>query len=279
MSGKLLTIVIPSYNQGEYIERTLLSVLSQKSEDVEVFVIDGDSSDGAVEIIKAYADRLDYWVSEPDRGQSHAFNKGFKRANGHYLTWVNSDDILLPGAIDAFRKFAKGKDNLEWVAGHSAWVDVDDKLLRCTFNPGWSDFSARRGLLSVSGPASIFSKAIWQRVGGFDESLHYSMDTDLWYRFASRGAKYELLNHHIWALRIHPEAKVSGKDFSADQRVVEKIANERAQIQKKYGFKSPSLVEGVIAKMLRLRRLAKLRSAYWTRKLKGCAYQELMKFS
>lgn len=269
MSGKLLTIVIPSYNQAKYIERTLQSVLSQKAEDVEVFVIDGGSSDGAVEIIKAYADKLDYWVSEPDRGQSHAFNKGFERANGCYLTWVNSDDILLPGAIDAFRRFVSSRSYPSWVAANSLWIDAKDRLILATYNSGWSELAARYGALSVTGPASFFLKSLLEEAGWMDESYHYSMDTELWYRFFDKGAHYAVLDHFVWALRLHAEAKVSGKDFTADQKAIESIAGETKRTFEKYGLRRPNMFLKLCLMAARLKRAAKIRTLIYSLLVRG----------
>ena len=270
MQSKLLSIVIPSYNQGMYIRKTLESVLAQKADDIEVLVIDGGSTDNSVEVIKEYADRLDYWVSEPDRGQSHAFNKGFQRASGHYLTWVNSDDLLLEGAIDTFRDFLKGKQMPDWVAANSMWVDVEGRIISCTVNAGWSEYARKSGALTVTGPSSFFSKSLLERVGWLREDYHYSMDTELWYRFASEGMRYETMNHFVWALRLHPEAKVSGGDFDKEHSSFQKRANEARRTKTLYypDF-STGLLHPLWIAFVRLKRLAKLRSLLLTASRKG----------
>lgn len=275
MFEKLLSIVIPSYNQGQYIERCLRSILSQKSDDLEILVIDGGSKDQTVPIIKKYASHLDCWVSESDRGQSHALNKGFQNARGRYMTWVNSDDLFLPSSLDAFRKFVTQRDYPDWIAANSTWIDIDDRVIKCSYNAGWSDLACRYGRLSVTGPSSFFSRKLLDRVGWLKEEFHYSMDTELWYRFARFGAKYHVLNHFVWALRLHEEAKVSGKDFTADREVISKIDAEHAQIYACYDLSITRAQLNILLPLLRLKRLAKLRSIWLTSKLKGRPIGEL----
>jgi glycosyltransferase involved in cell wall biosynthesis len=270
MSSKLLSIVIPSYNQGQYIRETLESVLAQKSDDIEVLVIDGGSTDNSVEVIKEYADRLDYWVSEADRGQSHAFNKGFQRASGHYLTWVNSDDLFLAGTVNAFRDFVTRRHLPDWVAANSMWVDVEGRILNCTVNAGWSEYARKSGAMTVTGPSSFFSKALLERVGWLKEDYHYSMDTELWYRFANEGVRYETMNHFVWALRLHPDAKVSGGDFDPNHPSIAKRAAETASTRNCY---YPEFKRGALHRLwvacARVKRMAKFRSLLLTKIKQG----------
>lgn len=269
MKEILLSIIMPSFNQAAYLERALLSVIGQKADDIEFIVIDGGSNDGSVEIIKNYATGIDSWVSEPDRGQSHAFNKGFKQAKGYYLTWVNSDDVLLDGAVDALRDFAKRGTMPDWIAANSLWIDADDKILKATYNSGWSGYAHRHGQLSVTGPSSIFSKALLERAGWLKEDYRYSMDTELWYRFASLGVRYKVLDHFFWALRIHAEAKVSGKDFTGDSKVLEQIYSETARTHQLYGVCPGGMMDPLLSKCVRLKRFAKIKSFLVTKFQRG----------
>jgi glycosyltransferase involved in cell wall biosynthesis len=273
---KLLSIIMPSYNQGEYIAEALESVLMQKPKDVELLVIDGGSTDDSARKIESFAKHLDYWVSEPDRGQSHALNKGFGRASGQYLCWLNSDDLLIPGSVRAFREHVRNYPGKEWIAAGSIWIDADGRVLRCTRNPGWSSYAAKVGCMSVSAPSSFFSKRLLLGSGGVDEDYHYMMDTELWYRFASRGITYHLLDFYVWALRLHPAAKVSGGDFDPNAPSIARRTEERCRLCAQYQLPTQltTAERGVVA-ATRLKRLAKLRSGISTWQWKGQALADV----
>ena len=125
----LLSIVIVNYNYGRYLKMALDSVLEQIVPEVELIVVDGGSTDDSVEIIKKYADQIAWWCSEPDRGQSDAFNKGFAKARGRYLTWLNADDILVSGAINAILRMLRKYPDCEWFTGNFyRFSDADGHL-------------------------------------------------------------------------------------------------------------------------------------------------------
>lgn len=177
-----ISIVTPSYNQGRFIERTIKSVISQNYVDLEYVIIDGGSEDNSLDIIKSYSGYLSYWVSEKDRGQSHAINKGFDRCSGDILTWLNSDDYLLPGALQAVADaYQKNPDAGGWVGGclrvtegqSDEWVVKGDMLDRKQLGEAWSSHYFGQ-------PSCFFSAEAWNKCGPLDESLHYSMDLDLW---------------------------------------------------------------------------------------------------
>ncbi len=184
-----ISIVTPSFNQGQFIERTLRSVLDQGYPELEYVVIDGGSSDNSVAIIQRYSKRLTYWVSETDRGQSHAINKGFERCSGEIYTWLNSDDYLLPGALDAVaRAHAADPDAGAWVGECLRTTEGSDRdryVLRGevldlqTLGEHWFDHFFGQ-------PACFFSAEAWRQCGPLVETLHYSMDLDLWLKMLKR---------------------------------------------------------------------------------------------
>jgi glycosyltransferase involved in cell wall biosynthesis len=211
-----ISIVTPSFNQARYIEETLLSVRRQNYPDVEHIVIDGGSTDGTMAIVDRYRDGLSQVVSEADRGQSHAINKGMALATGEILTWLNSDDMLAPGALaSAALGFATSGADL--VAGicriHRDGELLEEHLTACADGPLPLD-----DLLDLDGgwnagqffyqPEVLFTRALWQRAGArVDESLYYNLDYELWLRFAEQGGRLHVLGRPIAWFRRHDAQK------------------------------------------------------------------------
>lgn len=181
-----ISIITPSYNQGRFLEKTILSVLEQGYPNLEYIIIDGGSSDGSVEIIKKYADRLAYWVSEPDHGQSHAINKGFTRATGEIFGWLNSDDWYHPGALLAVAEAFAANPEAGAVVGGGEMVDETCNQLLYK-SPNAVDFHFLCHWLDdfFWQPSCLFTRVAWERCGPLDESIHFAMDLDLWFRIAN----------------------------------------------------------------------------------------------
>ncbi|WP_352849319.1 glycosyltransferase family 2 protein [Mesorhizobium sp. M0199] len=209
-----ISVVIPSYNQAPFVKDALVSVLEQDYAEKEVLFLDGGSTDGTMEIIEPYRSQLAVCISEKDTGQSDALAKGFARATGQVLTWLNTDDVLLPGALaDAARVF-NNNPTAEWAFGNVIWIDAADTILRCRKGEVWGEAAVSLGMMTACGPSAFFSRNLYERVGGINRQLHYMMDTELWWRFAFCGSKYVRLPRYTWALRLHESAKTSSHMFS-----------------------------------------------------------------
>jgi glycosyltransferase involved in cell wall biosynthesis len=215
-----ITIVTPSFNQAQFLERTIRSVLDQEYPRLEYLIMDGGSTDGSVEIIRRYAGRLTYWTSGPDGGQAAAINAGWRMAHGEVLAWLNSDDFYLPGALSAVgHAFAEHPD-APLVYGQTRLVDADGLPL------GTVGSAYRPQLLMYSHqlipqPSSFFRRSAIDAVGLLDESLHYSMDLDLLLRLSGI-ARPLMLQQTLAEATVHSEAKTTrdrGKAAADTHRV------------------------------------------------------------
>lgn len=213
----LVSIVIANYNYGRFLEEAICSVLEQSCQDFELIVCDAASTDNSLEVIKKYADRISWWCSEPDGGQSAAFNKGFSHAKGRFLTWLNADDVMMPGTLSAFAKAVQKHPECQWFVGGVMWLTKDMRIIEMRRGRPFSNLRLKCGVVSVWGPSSFFSRDLFNSIGGVDERFKYTMDTDLWLRFAVKaGARYRPFCSYAWGLRLHEDAKMSGHNFSHD---------------------------------------------------------------
>ncbi|MEW6718502.1 MAG: glycosyltransferase family 2 protein [Chloroflexota bacterium] len=209
----LVTIVTPSFNQARFLEETIQSVLHQDYGHIEYIIVDGGSTDGSVEIIRRYAPFLKEWVSEPDRGQTDALNKGLARAQGEVLAWLNSDDTYLPHAVSEAVAFLRQNPNVGMVYGDANIVDQHGRVIG-RFPAAQTDYRRlRRGYVHIPQQAAFFRAELWRQVGPLDPSFYFAMDYDLWVRLA----KISRLHYipRLWAnFRLHGEAKT----LAADER-------------------------------------------------------------
>lgn len=206
-----VSIITPSYNQAAYLERTILSVLEQDYPSIEYIIIDGGSSDGSKEIIQKYTERLAYWQSRKDKGQTDAINQGFSRATGEFLAWLNSDDVLYPGAISAAIGQLLEHPEIGMVYGDCDWINTDDEVIG-RFPAAQTDLKKlRRGYVHIPQQASFFRAELWRKVGPLDDSFYFAMDYDLWTRLAAQ--KPLLYVQRVWAgFRLHKGAKSISED-------------------------------------------------------------------
>src|SRR3954470_16015104 len=155
-----LSIITPSYNQADFLEQTLRSVVSQRAHVHEYFVYDAASTDGSVEIIKRYAADIDHWVSEKDKGQSDAIHRGFTRATGDFVAWLNSDDVYLPGALERVRAALAAHPDWDAITGWAVRIDGDSRILSAHRTPPESVAAARRGVFHPAQPTVFLRRAL-----------------------------------------------------------------------------------------------------------------------
>jgi len=206
----VVSIVTPSYNQAAFLEQTIRSVLAQDYPNIEYIVVDGGSTDGSVEIIKRYADRIARWVSEPDEGQSDAINKGFRMATGEIVAWLNSDDLYFPQTLSSAVKRFEENAALGLFYGDCVFVDRDGQFLRYfTEVEPYSAFRLRNCSDFIMQPTTFFRRDVLFDIGLLDAGLHFAMDWDLWCRFARSGCGVRYEPKLIAATRVYPATKTT----------------------------------------------------------------------
>jgi glycosyltransferase involved in cell wall biosynthesis len=202
----LVSIVTPSFNQARYLEAALLSVLEQDYPNLQYIVVDGGSTDGSLEIIKKYADRLAWWISEPDKGHADALNKGFAHADGQIFAWLNSDDTYYPGAVSEAVAYLHAHPDVGMVYGNADLTDHDGQVIG-RFASRQTDYRRLlRGSVHIPQATTFYRADLWRRLGPLDLSLFFGFDYDLWVRLA----KISRLQYvpKLWAtFRLHGEGK------------------------------------------------------------------------
>ncbi len=223
----LVSIITPSFNQAKYLEQTIQSALLQDYPNVEYLVVDGASTDGSVEIIKKYADRFAWWVSEKDSGQGEAINKGLARAQGDIVAWLNSDDYYLPGTISAAVKIFEENPDTVMVYGDMLAVDENGKTINVLKYKQLSLLDLLCFQI-IGQPGVFFRRAVLEETGLLDTTFHFLLDHHLWIRIAQHGNILHV--DQTWsAARYHAEAKNRARaaEFGREAfRILETVAQD-----------------------------------------------------
>jgi glycosyltransferase involved in cell wall biosynthesis len=226
----LVSIVTPSYNQARFLRRTIDTVLAQDYPRIEYVVIDGGSTDGSVELLRSYDDRV-RWLCEPDRGQSDAINKGFALTGGAIRAYLNSDDVLWPGAVrSVVEHFARHPD-WDLVYGNAYHIDADDGIID-RYPTARYDLGRLLQNCFICQPATFWRARIADRVGPFDAHLHYAMDLDYWLRIDRAGGRLVHVPEVLACSRVHPATKT----LSARTQVYREILQVCRQHAGQAGF-------------------------------------------
>ena len=236
-----ISVVTPSFNQADYLGETLASVFDQRYPNLEYIVIDGGSTDGSVELIQAHAERLAYWVSEKDEGQSQAINKGFAKATGDVICWLNSDDVFLPGALNAVAYYFNANPDWEWVSGSS--VKYGEGLHELT---GFFEQPKSRAEWLVHcpiiQPSTFWRRSLYEKFGGVDESFHFALDYEYWVRFVTGGVQMHFIDRPLSGYRLHDVSKTVAQS--------EKFLTEESRLREKHIGKLTSTEQSELRRLL-----------------------------
>ncbi len=224
----MISVIIPSFNQGRYIERTLASVLSQEGVSVELMVVDGGSSDDTIDILERYRRRFQ-WISEKDHGQADAVNKGIARTVGDIIGWLNSDDIYCPGALARVEDFFEKNPEADIVYGDACLIDPRNKVIGLYPTEPWN-VRRLRDICYLCQPAVFFRRRVVEKYGLLDEKLIYCMDYEFWLRLALGGVCFVRLPFILAGSRVHPETKTVAMRMPAHREMLVMLAQKLGHV-------------------------------------------------
>ena len=216
-----ISIVTPSYNQVQYVQRTLDSVLNQDYIDFEYIVVDGCSTDGSIELLEGYRERLQHLVVEPDDGQADAIRKGFELASGDLLCFLNSDDLLLPGCLTWVAEYFGSNDDVDAIYSHRVFVNENDEPTKFWTLPPHSDYCMSRWDF-IPQETCFWRRSLMLEAGGMDPSYQFALDYDLFVRMMKLG-RFRRVHAFLAAFRVHAEAKSSTLYETVGRQEVDKV--------------------------------------------------------
>jgi hypothetical protein len=239
-SAPRVTVAVPSYNHGRYLDKALESIFEQDIP-IEVFVTDAGSSDESVEVIRRWEGKLAGWRSHPDNGQAAAINEGVAKGSAPYVCWINSDDWLLPGALQRLVKALERHPEAPMAYGR-AWnfVERTGRMKPVLVRPFTERWMAQ--LCIISQPATLIRRSAWEGVGGVDEKLHMAMDYDLWWRIYRTFGTPAFVDEFMAVNREHAETKTSSKRREHYREAIDVVRRHYGRVPLKWWLAQPYAV-------------------------------------
>lgn len=229
-----ISIITPSYNQGQFIERTLLSVANQTGGEIEHVVFDGGSTDNTVDILK-HANSLKHWVSEKDKGQTDAVNKGIAATDGEIIGWLNSDDVYYPGAISSIVEFFTKNTDVDVVYGMADHIDIDDHPFESYPTEPWN-FERLKDVCFICQPALFFRRSLIEKYGMLDEKLLYCMDYEYWLRLGKAGVRFAYLEKKLAGSRLYADNKTLGSKVKVHREINDMFKKKFGKVPDRWLF-------------------------------------------
>ena len=240
-AGIRISVVTISYNQNQFLEKTILSVLNQNYPNLQYIIMDGGSTDGSVEIIRKYERYLAFWRSGPDGGPGAALNAGLARCTGDIVGYLNSDDFYLPGTLSKMATIFKQRPEVDVVYGNGYFADVHDNLTRPIYSDPWTLRRFAFGAACVIQPGSFFRLGAFRKTPGFNEASRTSWDAELWIDMALAGARFLRSDDFFAAFRLHPHS------ITVSQRLKSACEMERKGLFKRIMGRPPSVSDRLVA--------------------------------
>ncbi len=241
-----ISIVTPSYNQGQFVRETIESVLAQDVPDLEYMVLDGGSTDNSADIIREYEPRLTYWHSKSDRGQADAIHKGFEMSTGDILGWVNSDDMLKPGALSFVMDIFKHNPEIHFMYGGCEIIDEQGRHIKNLLEPCYNEKWQLYIRCCVPQSSCFWRRALYFETGGLDTSLHYAMDYDLWFKFYNK-AKPHIAKKILSSQRMYAETKTLSEPGILEE--------EKERVRQRYFKLPPYRIRWIFKILWRIQRI------------------------
>lgn len=278
-----VSIVTPSFNQGMFIERTLRSVMEQSTDRfvLEHYVVDGGSTDGTVEVLERHG-HVARWISEPDRGQADAVNKGIRRTDGEIIGWLNSDDVYYPGAVDYVVRFMAQNPDVDVVYGMADHIDEDDKAFEAYPTEPWN-LGRLAQTCFISQPALFLRRRVVERHGLLDESLHYCMDYEYWLRLGRAGVRFAYVERKLAGSRLYADNKTLGARVAVHREINDMLKQMLGEVPERWLLNYAHAVMGAEATSGSSPRLFRLKlmwtaaraALHWNRRLPARFAREL----